>query len=62
MSHVSGCLLSTCRDCRKMNMSGEECAQQLTSSWTRTPLVHAAARRAVSMAGQNLKMRDQDIL
>jgi len=60
MSHFSGGLLSTSSDCRKVNMEAGECPQQLTISLTCTPLVHAAARRLVSMAGQNLGVGDQD--
>lgn len=55
MSHFSGGLLSTSRDCRKVNMEAGECFQQLTISLTCTPLVQPAARRAESMGGQNLK-------
>lgn len=57
MSHLSGGLLSTSRDCRKVNMEPGECSQQLTISLTCTPLVQAAARRDESMAGQNLRAR-----
>lgn len=49
--------MSTSRDCRKVNMAAGECFQQLTRSLTWTSLVQAAARRAVSMAGQNLRER-----
>lgn len=59
MSHFSGGLLSTSRDCRKVNMAAGECSQQLTISRTCTPLVQAAVRRAESMAGQNLRAGDQ---
>lgn len=55
MSHFSRGLLSTTRDCRNVYMGAGECFQQLTSSLTRTALVQAAARRAESMAGQNLR-------
>lgn len=53
--HLSGGLLSTSSDCRKVNMAAGEWVQQLTSSRTSTPLVQAAARRAESMTGQNLR-------
>lgn len=54
MLHLSGGLLSTSRDCRKVNMEPGEWSQQLTSSLTWTRLVQAAVRRAESMTGQNL--------
>lgn len=54
MLHLSGGLLSTSRDCRKVNMEPGEWSQQLTSSRTWTCLEQAAARRAESMTGQNL--------
>lgn len=59
MLHFRGGLLSTSRDCRKVNMEAGECSQQLTISLTCTPLVHAAARRLESMAGQNLDDKDR---
>lgn len=54
MLHLSGGLLSTSRDCRKVNMEPGEWFQQLTSSLTWTCLEQAAALRAESMTGQNL--------
>lgn len=60
MSHFSGGLLSTSRDCRKVNMGAGECFQQLTRSLTCTSLVQAAARSAESMTGQNLRERETD--
>lgn len=47
-------LLSACRDRRKGNILGSVLSQQLTSRRTRTPLLKAATRSAVSSTGQYL--------
>lgn len=48
-------LLKACRDRRLGNMLGSVWGQQLTSRRTRTPLLKAAARSAVSSTGQYLR-------
>ncbi len=54
MLQLRGGLLRTDKDWRKTNMAPGEWPQQLTNSFTSTPLVHATSRRAESMTGQNL--------
>lgn len=54
--------MSTSRDCRKVNMGADECFQQLIRSLTWTSLVQAAERRAESMAGQNLRETQFELL
>lgn len=48
-------LLKACRDRSSGNMLGSVWGQQLTSRRTRTPLLKAAVRSAVSSAGQYLR-------
>lgn len=56
MSHFIGGLLRTRSDCKKVNMAAGDSCQQLTRRRIFRPRVQAAARRAVSMAGQNLRV------
>lgn len=52
MDTLAAGLLSACRDRRKGNILGSVLSQQLTRRRTRTPLLKAATRSAVSSTGQ----------